>query len=255
MQNKYVGDVGDFANNGLLRWLTGITVRDNYPRLSLGIVSYLNHSSPQFGGLNVYPNELADCDYELHTTLQTMIEQGNRTVFADGYKLLMPPGTRFFNDCRGSYKNRTEWLLSAIRRVERGKPELTFLNPDVGILLDPYEGTNDSPEHAYVSDMRPFVERGHSLVVYQHQDRNIHGRDHIAAIRELLLGEFGPHECVFYTLWFHRIQARYYFLVAQAQHADLIRGRLAAFLASDWCQGDDPHFTFHDEQGNMLLNI
>ena len=42
MQNKYVGDIGDFGKYGLLRALTGHqTTSASEPHLTLGIVWYL----------------------------------------------------------------------------------------------------------------------------------------------------------------------------------------------------------------------
>lgn len=40
MQNKYVGDVGDFGKHSLLRRLAGATAPDNLPPLRLGLVWY-----------------------------------------------------------------------------------------------------------------------------------------------------------------------------------------------------------------------
>ena len=45
MQDRYVGDIGDFSNNGLLRWLIGMredVVSDGLGPLRLGVVWYLN---------------------------------------------------------------------------------------------------------------------------------------------------------------------------------------------------------------------
>ena len=43
MQNRYVGDVGDFAKHGLLRFLSGMTDPDEGKQLKLGVVWYLHH--------------------------------------------------------------------------------------------------------------------------------------------------------------------------------------------------------------------
>ena len=71
MQNRYVGDVGDFGNNGLLRWLTGMTGLPviEKDRLRLGVVSYLNHDDTPYGNLVNY-HILQQCDQALFDTLQ-----------------------------------------------------------------------------------------------------------------------------------------------------------------------------------------
>ena len=44
MQNRYVGDVADFAKHGLLRFLSGATDTERpEPKLRLGLVWYLYH--------------------------------------------------------------------------------------------------------------------------------------------------------------------------------------------------------------------
>ena len=40
MQNKYMGDAGDFGKYGLVRWITGVTLTST-PSLNLGIHWYL----------------------------------------------------------------------------------------------------------------------------------------------------------------------------------------------------------------------
>ena len=43
MQNRYVGDVGDFAKHGLLRFLSGMTSNDEESQLWLGLIWYMHH--------------------------------------------------------------------------------------------------------------------------------------------------------------------------------------------------------------------
>ena len=45
---------------------------------------------------------------------------------------------------------------------------LVFVDPDTG-LQPPGNRGNTKPEHARIDELAPYVERGQSLVVYQHQ--------------------------------------------------------------------------------------
>ena len=266
MQNRYVGDVGDFANNGLLRWLTGMTA-PNVPdskRLRLGVVSYLNHDDGQYGNKVGYP-ELKKCDPILYETLQNLVKVGNRNLREAEYRQLMPLGTAFFDECRCIYTNRPQWLADAVAATTDENLDLVFLNPDNGIKLDPDNGikldsydhklNNDSPKHVYFSDMSPFIEAGKSLVIYHHYARGVNAKTRITTLVGDLQASLNPHGCAIYTLWFHRIQARFYFLVVQPNHQEAIIRRLRCFLESPWHNGDNPHFTLRDEEGNRLCAI
>ena len=87
MQNCYVGDIGDFPNYGLLRFLCGATGPKVGRPLRLGLVWYLNKpteselcKSPSSGNKIGYLNfsgsndsMYRDCDRELYDTLQQLV--------------------------------------------------------------------------------------------------------------------------------------------------------------------------------------
>jgi hypothetical protein len=83
MQNRYVGDVGDFGKYGLLRALCGISPESS-PELTLGVVWYLvskteaNNDGKHDGYLNLkyetrrnkVAKEYSDCDPALYGVLK-----------------------------------------------------------------------------------------------------------------------------------------------------------------------------------------
>ena len=83
MQNRYVGDVGDFANDGLLRWLTGMwdggknVVPDHRTRLA--IVWYFRfpdqkEKNKKEGVITKY-QKLCECDRKLYKELQKLMRR------------------------------------------------------------------------------------------------------------------------------------------------------------------------------------
>ena len=54
MRDNYVGDIGDFANNGLLRALCG-TPEEPVPGVTLGILWYRNLNPDNYGQLKGLP--------------------------------------------------------------------------------------------------------------------------------------------------------------------------------------------------------
>ena len=89
MQNKYVGDIGDFGKYGLLRALTGHqTTSASEPHLTLGVVWYLfpNETTTADGKFIGYLRRTAandtkfrDCDRPLYDTLRCLVKPENAT--------------------------------------------------------------------------------------------------------------------------------------------------------------------------------
>ncbi len=250
MQNKYVGDIGDFANNGLLRWLTGMTSGDDLRRLSLGVVWYLYHDDEGGGQVIEYP-EVNECDEVLYNELQELVNHGPRNIHAIEDAGILPNGTQYFGNCRCDFTSRNDWLNLAV--ADTLKAELVFLNPDNGIEVEPYEDNNDSPKNAYLNDIRAFLENGKSLMIYQHIGQGLKqgelAEDRIEKIANALRGLLNQ-EAMWSIRWRRRV-SRTYFVIAQPDHEGLIRNRIDQLVMSPWGinripQFQNPHFTVTD---------
>ena len=103
MQNRYVGDVGDFGKYGLLRALCEGS-GDGLPGLSLGIVwylvpdeqkkndgNYIRYLQPGYKKKRMY----RDCDPPLYDALAEIVCSGRRNVTAIRESGILPPGTVF----------------------------------------------------------------------------------------------------------------------------------------------------------------
>ena len=142
MKDSYVGDIGDFSNNGLLRHLCG---GPGLPAvvnpLRLGIVWCLN----QDGRVNHYP-DLAVCDPVLHQGLQQLVHERNPHPNIDAFceAGILPADTLYYDELvpRGNRDAQTDWLQGALDTMEDA--ELVFLNPDNGISSEPDQA---GPEH------------------------------------------------------------------------------------------------------------
>ena len=242
MQNRYVGDVGDFANNGLLRWLCGMTSCDDLRRLSLGVVSYLNHDVDEGG--NLTPDryqELGNCDIPLYETMQHLVDNGLRNVHEFDEQGMLPGNTLNYHECRCNFTTRQEWLNGALEMVNDS--EIVFMNPDIGIAEEDYAPAPDSPKHTYLSDLTPFTRKGKSLIIYQHTTRG-HGRgwEQARYYSARLTANLG---LPVRALRFRRLQARFYLIVLQPQHDEIVSHRLQC-LAEDncWSRGNPPTFEY-----------
>lgn len=261
MQNRYVGDIGDFANNGLLRWLCGVTGNPQTNHwLRLGVVEYLNEpagaeaknrdgsriqylcTSPICGPDN--KRDYHGCDVSLYDSLKGIVEEGKRNVLEVRNRGILP-GASYYCSPISRRVDRAQWLADALAKVNEVKANIVFLNPDKGIAPE-YDG--NSTAHVYMRDLEGFVQDGKSLVIYHHFDHSTKddtAKKQICRLAEGLHCKFNRHIRV---LRWRRIQTRFYFIVAQKGHQPVIDKRLESFKESQW--GIDrkprfrtPHFT------------
>ena len=265
MQNRYVGDVGDFANNGLLRWLCGVTGNPQANHwLRLGVVEYLNEptgaearnrdgsriqylcTSPICGPEN--GRDYRDCDVSLYDALKGIVDDGKRKVSEVRRRGILP-GASYYCSPISRQVDRAQWLADALLQVEEAS--IVFLNPDKGIAPGHY-GQADSPAHVYVRDLQCFVRKGKSLVVYHHFTRRPGGAEgEIRHLSECLENNLN---LPVRALQWHRDRTRFYFIVVQPAHKDVIEARLESFRGSRWCsvrkpRFRTPHFTIEPQFG------
>ena len=263
MQDRYVGDIGDFANNGLLRHLCG---KPELPssdpdspegKLRLGVVWYRHPNEPSKGGLISYlswtpenQETFQGCDPPLYFTLKDLVFHDNRTIEAFEERGILPVEGLYYRDYvpgnnQGNRQDREAarrmWLEGALDATRDA--EVVFVNPDTGMASNEPPFTRKEPhqqgasKYVFVEDLRRFAtpERGQSLVIYQHLGRlSIEGRvQHIQMLSESLAEELAP--CQISALLFREGTARAYFIAAQpGRHQRIIQGRLRSFLASPW---------------------
>ena len=147
MQNRYVGDMGDFAKHGLLRFLSGVTdTETSADRLRLGLIWYMHHdevhtatdkTKVNYDGkhtsyLAYTPENLrkfASCDHVLWDKLGHLVGQDARCVHCVEASRILPCDTLFYDAMlhfvpklpRAQKENlREHWLTQALRATEGG---------------------------------------------------------------------------------------------------------------------------------------
>ena len=249
MQNRYVGDIGDFGKYGLLRYLSGLNHAPEPGKfLRLGVVWYLvknerhNNDGGHTGYLNDSPDrkEYRECDECLYDTLKRLVSSNNRNVLAVKQGGILHPETVFYEEFLFNH-NRQEWFKEALK-VTSGA-ELIFVDPDNGINNN---AKRKKYKHTTTAELRRFIDRGQSLVIYHHSIRATNWiADKAEELkRELLIAERQPQV---WALRWHRTQSRAYFIVAQPKHQGLLEAKIKRFLNSPWGKQrrrwDDPHYT------------
>ena len=254
MQDRFVGDIGDFGKYGLLRALTGLWDWERkgplpeHERLSLGVVWYRNEDPK--GGLNagqivgylfdpLNAPLYSDLDPELYTCLKEIVYIRRNVDEIDASKILGENKEEVIYHGEIVPKKRHErekWFKNALACVT-GK-DVVLLDPDNGIYLP----QKWSVKHVNICEIRPFMTRGQTVVIYHHLGRQ---KDHFSQIedwRRNLEQKLGVNPSV---LRYQRGTSRAFFILPAARHAELIDKRLGKMLDGPWKQ----HFTLHRAKG------
>ena len=204
MQNRYVGDVGDFGKHGLLRFLNGATGPSAWagfpPRRY--VVSHARQTHARGMAINrdgdhlTYlcrtrresKSEYRDCDPELWEGLRDLVLRDARCVHCVQEEQVLPPDTLYHATIleyqRGSNRDarrqaRQLWWDGAMTATQ---------DADL-IMMDPDNGTGDpaamyqaeGPKFMYLPDLSAVWNAGKSLVTYQHIHRIGEAADQIRA--------------------------------------------------------------------------
>ena len=264
MQDRFVGDIGDFGKYGLLRALRGIHPRAD-PCLKLGLAWYVPDSetvkrTPVGHGQNIgylfnpkTRDRYRSCDEELFDGLQGIV-CGHRSIEAvqdsgllgdrASGALVIHDKPMQMPDGRLRHDERKKWLDEALRCVE--KSEVVFLDPDVG-LADPgcgkaprrlSIGTKDAPKYVFMCELDEFLGLNASVVAYQSFGRNDPCKS-MNDWHDMLCGRHPGRE----QPRILKYGSRAFIILPTAAHATLIDKRLSELTVtgSPWHNHFEPH--------------
>jgi len=255
MQDRYVGDVGDFGKFGLLRILSGL---ENDRQLKLGVVWYLYpDESHNADGKHISylqrDGGFRCCDEELYDKLRVLLFDdlgliaANRKISSVEEAHLLPEGTSYYSvplayDVGMSHtakiSKRAEWFAGAL--AETHSSDLVFLDPDNGIECSTVTKTKPKgPKYVFWDDLDAWVGRDQSIVVYHHLNRNGSHLQQVEDMRNKMRMRFAKGFDVF-AVTYRRGTSRAYFVIAAPLHRELLSQRLEEMCSSPWGQ----HFSF-----------
>ena len=242
MRDCYVGDIGDFANNGLLRVLCG-TPSEPAPDMRLGIIWYRNQGEDQYGNEIHYLNPslynrrtFGECDPDLYRELQQIVRRhmlDNTTRQIEDIMnslIILRPDTQHYEIPIPAFptrETREEWFHNAMD--ETSESDVIFLNPDTGI---DWQG-RAQPTHVDPREINRLLEMGKIVIIYQHQRHETHWIENTARnLREDTLAV--------QHLWICRwrpVSVRTYFIAARtSEQRAKIEERLAVLRRSPWVE-------------------
>ena len=253
MQDRWVGDIGDFGKYGLLRAICGAP-QARVKGIELGIVWCYNGTVPKQNWAPICTSyEYRHLDPPLFDVLERFCGQ-NSTIaqIEDPNNPILPTnifyGEPLFQNQRPGHWNLLKrdradrWLRDGIEATVNAN--VIFLDPDTGIAPDGEaredEGKNGpraarKAEYVYSDEIMRFAGNCESLIIYQHMDQS-HPPDQIRSIVRRLQ-EFGRlneihlgNAAVRIFFW----QKRFFIVFVHPNHQGL-SDALDGFADSGWC--------------------
>jgi hypothetical protein len=249
MQDRYVGDVGDFGKYALLQALCG----EHSPHpLRLGVNWYYvpneshNDDGKHIGyldGTDRNTQRYRICSPTLYDQLATLVLNQHRNLESLEEAEILPSRSLYFREAlvyssnqprRERIQLREAWLRSALKKLE--SCDLVFMDPDNGLEAASVSRYGRlGPKYTPYDDLKPFVERGQSLVVYHHTSRQGTAEAQVAR-RIGVLREVVTHGRPVYALLFRRGSVRAYFVLPAPGLEELLLHRITTFIDSPWSQ-------------------
>lgn len=235
MRDSYVADVGDFGKYALLNALAGNDLR-------LGVLWCRNSlaDATQDGRFTVYP-ELRTCDSKLYDRLSQIIASNQRTLSRVESNEILPTNSLFYSTAipapkipcfsaaarEAQTRLRAAWFDDGFNKLSEA--ELVFLDPDNGLASNRCKKhLRSSAKFIFEDEVVAWVNRGQSVVLYQHQQRRSLS-EQVSEQRKILAAGRPCH-----AVSFHRRAARIYYILPTEDHERKICERLTCFLAGEW---------------------
>lgn len=234
MQNRYVGDIGDYGKIGLLRTLAA-------SGLNIGINWYLtpdeNHNGD--GRITYYLQQecFRKCDPALWESLRKIVYSGNRSVCALQSAQLLQ--AKYYNMPLDFSSSLGKGERKALRKIWHQEAldmlcdcDLVFCDPDNGLIVPSAKDKKKSNKFVLPEEMADFYQSGSSVIYYQHQARR---PDAFYVQQHKQLTELPKFkDASVFGLKFSTASCRYYFFLVHPQHTALIDRALSRFVESDW---------------------
>ncbi|MGI5953931.1 hypothetical protein [Dysosmobacter sp.] len=237
MQDRYAGDIGDFAKFGLLKALLA-------EGFSLGVNWY--HADPPENerdkgtgdflhedGRHPIDLKYFMCDEPLAKALRKIAESDARSIAQLEEAVLLNPTKTVYYDEVISVSGRSQWHKDALQAL--ASCELVFLDPDTGLNVKSYgKGAAKSVKYVWDHELSDYLCRGQSVVLYQHRQHKAL-EVYFSEFRQRFLAMEGVAHKPVFVLTCPKGTVRDYFLfAANEEHAARISSALRKMVEGPW---------------------
>ena len=253
MKHQWVADSADFGKHGILRALSNPNSPDGYPAMSLGVVWYLTPNGSKepkptpWAYLGLQGDEARayeDSDSTLYHKLRHIRGSGRLHVGRIASSGIHPEGTPFYCEPvpeklgRETRKKRKEWTRAAYERMDG--LDLVFLDPDNGLdpgADNPKRRPTTDARHVRLDEIRPYIEREQSVILYQTSAMNGAMIRQVWEKRCVLERELGirPFAMVYAR---HKDGWVVFLVIPQPDHRERLVARARGMINGGW----DQHF-------------
>ena len=244
MQDRYVGDVGDFAKYALLRRLAG-KLGEQPARLAVIWCLFPDETHNNDGRHISYlhSSDFEGLDDALLTTLRAIVRTRKRSVAAVGSSKLFPESTVFCDGVVSAPKTpriapdgRTQHRASWLNRCHNvtGTCDLVFFDPDNGLEIASVSKRHpNAGKYIFWDELIPFWRRGQTLLIYHHLNRTMDARRQVRALQDRFQERLDNAEAM--PLVFRRGSCRIFWLVYRdSLFGSEVKRRATDFLISKW---------------------
>ena len=243
LQNKYVGDLGDFGKYGLLRYITRRT------EIPLGVnwclhpdEDHLNDGKHTAFLERTTRNlmRFRDLDPPLYDTLSEIVHSGRRSVAAVREAGILPGSTSFFEEPLRYPGDMTQPERKTLREGWRQRAldgtrqaGLVFLDPDNGLSETISPTARNGPKHCFPLDLIPYLELRQSIIIHHHLGRRGKAWEQISGWKKTIQEQLGLGELPS-AFRYRRGSARVYLAIIQPEHRNALRAAREMVNASLW---------------------
>jgi len=233
LQDKYVGDIGDYGKYGLLKQI----YNQADGNITLGINWYYVDINKGNKGDGKYVEYLKKKEFknlfpEIFEELKKIVENKKRSIkevmeISKNKGTILPRNTVFYDEPLSNIlsvfhtyrkEKRKEWFEKSLKVLEEA--DIIFLDPDNGIQPDKLRETRKmSIKYALYDEIKRYFDDGKTVIVYNHRDRKPLDdyKKRIEKLKEII-----P-ESEIKVIKFKRYSVRHYVFLIQEKHKDLIR--------------------------------
>jgi len=220
MQNKYVGDIGDYSKFVLIKHIF-----DG----KCGLIWYLYPNENNSDGIHIEYDRYNLKDKEV-TKLMKQVSEDKKVhernikelekVLSKDFNItffnecIEEENCQFFKDYKKRLSHRKEWFDRALDKIH--KCDVVFVDPDNGIQIKscPTKGRKKSGKFIYFDEINSILNQNKTLVIYQHLIRK-KTDEFVKELKDRLRESLKNRNLNLTIIKFNRVSPRLYLIITK----------------------------------------
>ena len=239
MQNKYVGDLGDYGKYALVKKIASTEYK-------VGVNWYLMDDEENNDGKHIRylcKKQYRECDPIIFDYLRDIVFENKRSVESVEVGGILGDNVSFYSQPIIIPKNvrvtekrafRKKWHERAFEKLR--DCDIVFLDPDNGLevkSVSPYSaGKKNGGKYVAISELAEYYNSGKSVIVYNHRDRS-KKQDYYSKFLKICEEE---NICIrnVFIMNYKRGTSRDYIFFAQEKHRENLMDACKELVKTNW---------------------